>query len=220
MKIRSGGNDYEGLSYVSMVPYIVVDMFDFRLVDVNIEEETTWVGAGATLGKVYYAIANKSGIHAYPAGVCPTVGAGGYITGGGYGNLIRKYGLTMDNLVDATIVDVNGMVPDRATMGEELFWALRGGGEEGLYKMMVEFQTPQLTFDPYGGLMDKINSNGTPIPNREGNLFKLQYVTNWDESENQRSKYYIDLTRKLHAYMTPFVSNNPREAFLNYRDID
>ncbi|XP_021758284.1 berberine bridge enzyme-like 8 [Chenopodium quinoa] len=374
MKVRSGGHDYEGLSYVSIVPFFVVDMFNFRSVDVNIEDETAWVDAGAILGEVYYNIANKSDTHAYPAGVCPTVGAGGHITGGGYGNLMRKYGLTSDNLVDAKVVDVNGRILDRATMGEDLFWAIRGGGGssfcvilsykiklvkvpkkvtvfrvsrtldqnltdivdqyqhvapnldrdafirltlgvtnstktglltnqatyrclflgdtqsllslvhenfpllgleksdclemswiesvlfyydfametplstlldrhpssltslkrksdylkkpipryglEGLWKLMVELQTPQLTFNPYGGQMAEIPADVTPFPHRAGNMFKLQYATNWNEEDNDRSKYYIDLTRKLHNYMTPFVSKNPREAFLNYRDID
>lgn len=374
MKVRSGGHDYEGLSYISIVPFFVVDMFNFRSVDVNIEEETAWVDAGAILGEVFYGIANKSSTHAYPAGVCPTVGAGGHITGGGYGNLMRKYGLTSDNLVDAKVVDVQGRVLDRASMGEDLFWAIRGGGAssycvilsykiklvkvpekvtvfrvlrtldqnltdvveqyqrvapnldhnafirltlgvtnstktglltnqatfrclflgdtqtlvslvhenfpllglqksdchemswlesvlfysdfamgtpletllnrqpssltslkrksdylknpiprnglEGLWKIMVELRTPQLTFNPYGGRMAEIRADTTPFPHRAGNMFKLQYATNWNEGENERSNYYIDLTRKLHAYMTPFVSKNPREAFLNYRDID
>lgn len=374
MKVRSGGHDYEGLSYVSIVPFFMVDMFNFRAVDVDIQEETAWVDVGATLGEVYYNIANKSGTHAYPAGVCPTVGAGGHITGGGYGNLMRKFGLTVDNLVDAKVVDVNGRILDRAAMGEDLFWAIRGGGGssfcvilsykiklvkvpqkvtvfrvsrtldqnltdiveqyqhvapnlnhdvflrltlgitnstktglltnqatfrclflgdtqtlvslvnenfpllgleksdclemswlesvlfyddysmgtplealldrqpstltslkrksdylkkpvprhglEGLWKKMVELQVPQLTFNPYGGRMAEIPSDATPFPHRAGNLFKLQYATNWNEEDNERSKYYINLTRKLHSYMTPFVSKNPREAFLNYRDID
>jgi len=128
VRIRSGGHDYEGLSYVSEVPFVILDMFNLRSIDVDIANETAWVQAGATLGEIYYNIANNSNVHAFPAGVCPTVGAGGHISGGGYGTLMRKYGLAVDNIIDAKVVDVNGNILDRETMGEDLFWAIRGGG--------------------------------------------------------------------------------------------
>ncbi|KAJ6894905.1 reticuline oxidase-like protein [Populus alba x Populus x berolinensis] len=50
--------------------------------------------SGATLGEVYNRIAEKSKIHSYPAGVCPAVGVGGHLSGGGCGNLMSKYGLS------------------------------------------------------------------------------------------------------------------------------
>ncbi|KAM5587363.1 berberine bridge enzyme-like 8 [Rosa sericea] len=128
VRIRSGGHDYDGLSYISDVPFIIIDMFNLRSITVNIEEESAWVESGATLGEVYYRIAEKSKIHGYSAGVCPTVGVGGHLSGGGYGNMMRKHGLSVDNILDAQIVDVNGRVLDRESMGEDLFWAIRGGG--------------------------------------------------------------------------------------------
>ncbi|KAG8652110.1 berberine bridge enzyme-like 8 [Manihot esculenta] len=128
MRIRSGGHDYDGLSYISSVPFIILDMFNLRSVSVDVEDESAWVESGATLGEVYYWIAKQSMIHGYPAGVCPTVGVGGHLSGGGYGNMMRKHGLSVDNVLDAIIVDANGRVLDRESMGEDLFWAIRGGG--------------------------------------------------------------------------------------------
>ncbi|KAL1202292.1 Berberine bridge enzyme-like 2 [Cardamine amara subsp. amara] len=128
LKTRSGGHDYEGLSYVSNLPFFVLDMSILRNVTVDAATESAWVGAGATLGEVYYRIWEKTKSHGFPAGVCPTVGAGGHISGGGYGNMIRKYGLSVDYVTDAKIVDVNGQILDRKAMGEDLFWAINGGG--------------------------------------------------------------------------------------------
>ena len=66
--------------------------------------------------------------HLITSGVCPTLGVGGHFSGGGYGNMLRKFGLSVDHIVDAQIVNVNGSILDRKSMGEDLFWAIRGGG--------------------------------------------------------------------------------------------
>ncbi|KAK4718985.1 hypothetical protein R3W88_017323 [Solanum pinnatisectum] len=73
--------------------------------------------AGSTIGELYYRIAEKSKTLGFPAGF-----------GGGYGVMLRKYGLAADNIVDARLIDANGRILDRASMGEDLFWAIRGGG--------------------------------------------------------------------------------------------
>ncbi|CAA0823771.1 FAD-binding Berberine family protein [Striga hermonthica] len=128
LRIRSGGHDYEGLSYVSQASFVILDLINFSEITVDPEAKTAWVGSGATIGSLYYRIAERSPILGFPAGTCPTIGVGGHFSGGGYGTLLRKYGLAADNVIDARIVDANGKILDRRSMGEDLFWAIRGGG--------------------------------------------------------------------------------------------
>lgn len=128
LRVRCGGHDFEGLSSVSDVPFVLLDLNRMRSVDVDVGNSTAWVQGGAVLGEVYYAISNKTNSLYFPAGVCPTVGVGGFLSGGGYGNLIRKYGTGADNVIDVRFMNVNGVILNRKSMGEDLFWAIRGAG--------------------------------------------------------------------------------------------
>ncbi|XP_010537539.1 PREDICTED: reticuline oxidase-like protein isoform X2 [Tarenaya hassleriana] len=373
LKIRSGGHDYEGLSYISDQPFFILDMSNLRDISVDIAEESAWISSGATLGEVYYRIWEKSQVHGFPAGVCPTVGVGGHISGAGYGNMLRKYGLSVDNVVDAKIVDVNGRILDRRTMGEDLFWAISGGGgasfgvllgykiklvpvpetvtvfrieqfmgqgatemvhrwqfvapktdpnlfmrmliqpvtrkkqrtvrasvvalflgradnvvsllskefpelglkkenctemswiqsvlwwdnhvnatainpnvlldrdldsagflkrksdyvateisKDGLdwlFKRMIDVGKVGLVFNPYGGRMSEIPVGQTPFPHRN-KLFKIQYSVNWNDPSAESEKDFLAQAKRLYSYTTAFVTKNPRNAYLNYRDLD
>jgi FAD/FMN-containing dehydrogenase len=64
-----------------------------------------------------------------PCGVVPKTGIAGLTLGGGVGWLIRKYGMSIDNLLSCQIVTADGNVlTAHASENEDLFWALRGGG--------------------------------------------------------------------------------------------
>ncbi|XP_020573713.1 berberine bridge enzyme-like 22 [Phalaenopsis equestris] len=139
---RSGGHDYEGLSYCAHQTnssFITLDISALHSISFEELSGTAWVQAGATLGQLYYEIAGRNKTAAFPAGFCPTVGVGGHVSGGGMGSLTRKYGTAADNVVDARLVDVKGRILNRESMGEELFWAIRGAGAAG-FGIIVAFK--------------------------------------------------------------------------------
>ncbi|KAL3510740.1 hypothetical protein ACH5RR_030141 [Cinchona calisaya] len=103
-------------------------MRNLSSISIDTKAKTAWIGGGVLLGELYHAIAEKSPNLAFPAGTCPTVGVGGHFSGGGEGLLVRKYGLAADNIIDTRIVNADGAILDRKSMGEDLFWAIRGGG--------------------------------------------------------------------------------------------
>ncbi|XP_038895033.1 berberine bridge enzyme-like 18 [Benincasa hispida] len=128
IRTRSGGHDFEGRSYVANVPFVLIDLINLNSITINMEDESAWVQSGATVGELYYRIGEKSQTLGFPAGFVPAIGVGGFLSGGGLGMMVRKYGLAADNVVDAYVVDENGRVFNRHSMGEDLFWAIRGGG--------------------------------------------------------------------------------------------
>ncbi|XP_047955350.1 tetrahydrocannabinolic acid synthase-like isoform X1 [Salvia hispanica] len=370
IRTRSGGHDMEGLSYVSQVPFVIIDLINLSEVTVDVDAKTAWIEAGATTGIVYYRIAEKSSTLGFPGAICVTVGVGGHYSAGGYGAMLRKHGLAGDNVIDARIINANGTILDRASMGEDLFWAITGGGGgsfgvitawkvqlvdvpetvtvfsisrtveaqngtglwhrwqyvvpqadkdlfvgvivyrvnstvivnffsvyqggadalvsymqeifpelgllredctemswiqstlfsnqmpidpletllnrtqagisqlkaksdyvrtpvpldaiEGMVTMLREPEADGTIYYmvPYGGRMDEIPESQTPFPHRAGALYKLAGLTYWPDSEAANTDSYISWSRRYYEYMTPYVSSSPREAYLNYRDLD
>lgn len=121
---RSGGHSYAG--YSTPDNGLVVDLTGMSGVRVN-ADGTAVVGAGTRLIDVYSGLAAAG--RCLPGGSCPSVGVAGLTLGGGIGVLGRKYGLTCDQLVGATVVTADGQARAvSASVEPELFWALRGGG--------------------------------------------------------------------------------------------
>jgi FAD/FMN-containing dehydrogenase len=96
-------------------------------VRVDPASKTVRVDAGCTSGDVDHAT-HAFGL-AVPFGIVSTTGVAGLTLGGGTGYLTRKYGLTIDNLLEADVVLADGsFVTTSKSQHPDLFWALRGGG--------------------------------------------------------------------------------------------
>ena len=125
LAVRSGGHSIPGHS--TTVGGIVLDLRDLNGLEIDAESRTAWAETGLTTGR-YTDAAAEHGL-ATPFGDTGSVGIGGLTLGGGVGYLVRKHGLTIDNLLAAEIVTADGQVLDVDHESHpDLFWAIRGGG--------------------------------------------------------------------------------------------
>ncbi|HLI65323.1 MAG TPA: FAD-binding oxidoreductase [Caulobacteraceae bacterium] len=123
--IRGGGHNGPGLGSVN--DGLVIDMSMMKGVRVDPAARTARVGPGCTQGDLDHAT-HAFGL-ATPAGIISTTGIAGLTLSGGHGYLSRKYGLTIDNLIEADVVLADGsFVTVDKDRDPDLFWALRGGG--------------------------------------------------------------------------------------------
>jgi FAD/FMN-containing dehydrogenase len=123
--IRGGGHNGPGLG--SCNDGLVIDLSMMKSVRVDPPSRTVRVDAGCTSGDVDHAT-HPFGL-AVPFGIVSTTGVAGLTLGGGTGYLTRKYGLTIDNLLEADVVLADGsFVMASKSQHPDLFWALRGGG--------------------------------------------------------------------------------------------
>jgi FAD binding domain/Berberine and berberine like len=124
LAVRSGGHCYEGFSQSSGV---VIDVRKMGLVTVDAASQTVQVSAGASLWKIYGAVAAAG--FAFAGGSCPTVGIAGHALGGGMGLLGRRYGLCCDNMLGVRLVKADGTIVEAdAVNAPDIYWASRGGG--------------------------------------------------------------------------------------------
>ena len=125
LAVRSGGHSIPGHSVSE--GGIVIDLADMRALEIDVEARTAWAQTGLTALEFTTAAAE----HGLGVGFGDTgsVGIGGITLGGGVGYLVRKYGLTIDDLLAADIVTADGDVRRVDAEHEpDLFWAIRGGG--------------------------------------------------------------------------------------------
>jgi FAD/FMN-containing dehydrogenase len=123
--IRGGGHNVGGRALCD--DGIVIDLSRMRAVNVDPGDRIVRVQGGATLGELDRET-HTFGL-AVPCGIVPKTGIAGLTLGGGVGWLIRKYGMSIDNLLSCQVVTADcRVITASESENTDLFWALRGGG--------------------------------------------------------------------------------------------
>jgi FAD/FMN-containing dehydrogenase len=149
LAVRSGGHSSAGHSMTE--GGIVLDLSNMKDIQVDLESKTVWAESGLTAAE----FTNATAAHGLTVGFgdTGTVGLGGITLGGGVGYLVRKHGLTIDNLLAAELVTADGkiLIVD-STNYPDLFWAIRGGG--GNFGVVTRFRFQLHEVDKvYGGML-------------------------------------------------------------------
>ena len=142
IQARSGGHSYGNHSLGGGGPSdtIIIDLRHFQYVHVcrseNEGSHSARVGASTRLGHITREL-NAYGV-AIPHGTCPSVGIGGHATIGGLGPTSRMWGLSLDHIIEMTVVLADGeVVVTSASSRPDLFFALRGAAAS--FGIVVEF---------------------------------------------------------------------------------
>ncbi|KAL4947306.1 hypothetical protein BDW69DRAFT_119753 [Aspergillus filifer] len=148
--VKGGGHSVSGTS--SSDGGLVIDLSRMNSVTINKEAKTVTVGGGAIWKDVDEA-AGAAGLAAV-GGTVNHTGVGGLTLGGGYGWLSGQYGLTIDNLLSATLVTGSGeIITASETENEDLFWALRGAGYNFGIVTSFTFRAHEQTHPVYAGIL-------------------------------------------------------------------
>jgi hypothetical protein len=133
--VRGGGHSFPGLSVCD--GGIVIDLGLMKGIRVDPEARTARAQAGVLLGELDRET-QEFGL-AVPAGIVTHTGLSGLTLGGGIGWLMRRHGLTIDQLLSVDLVTAEAeLVKASADENADLFWGVRGGG--GNFGIVTEFE--------------------------------------------------------------------------------
>jgi len=141
--VRGGGHSFPGLSLCD--GGIVVDLGPMKGIRVDPQARTARAQAGALLGELDRET-QQFGL-AVPSGIVTHTGVSGLTLGGGIGWIMRKHGLTIDQLVSVDVVTAGGeLVKASEDENPDLFWGVRGGG--GNFGIVTEFEFRAVPLGP------------------------------------------------------------------------
>ena len=154
--VRSGGHSFPGFGVADDA--LMIDLSPMKGVRVDPEKRTARVQAGVLLGELDRET-QAFGL-AVPSGIVTHTGVAGLTLGGGIGWIMRKHGLSVDQLVSVDLVTADGeFVKASAEENPDLFWGVRGGG--GNFGIVTEFEFrcvplgPQILAGPIFWPMEK-----------------------------------------------------------------
>jgi FAD/FMN-containing dehydrogenase len=125
LAVRSGGHSRAGDG--TSEGGIVLDLSAMNMVEIDADGRAAWAQTGVNAGD-YTRATGERGL-ATGLGDTASVGLGGITLGGGMGFLVRKHGLTIDDVLAAEVVTADGELLEVDEHAHpDLFWALRGGG--------------------------------------------------------------------------------------------
>ncbi len=147
--VRAGGHNVAGTALCN--DGLVIDLTRMKGIRIDVARRRARVEGGVTWGE-FDREAQQFGV-ATTGGVIPSTGVTGLTLGGGLGWLMRKHGLSCDNLVSADVVTADGQFLTTSTgQNQDLFWGLRGGGGNFGIVTSMEFKLhpvgPELVAGP------------------------------------------------------------------------
>ena len=178
LAVKCGGHSPSGKS--TCQGGMQLDLSSFRGARVDLPAGTCHVAGGSHLRDLDH----ESMAHGMvtPAGTVSHTGVGGLTTGGGFGRLARRYGLTLDNVKSVDLVTANGkLLHADAQQNADLYWAVRGGG--GNFGVVTDFE---FTLHP---MSRKVIAGNVMFP-----LSELRNVLNFyaDYSASCPDELYMD----------------------------
>jgi len=133
--VKCGGHSFSGKSTCDKG--IMIDLSSFRGVRIDPHAQRAWVTGGSLLAQLDHESMSHGLVT--PMGTVSHTGVGGLVTGGGFGRLARRFGLSIDNLTAVNVVTANGdFVYADASENADLFWGVRGGG--GNFGIVTSFE--------------------------------------------------------------------------------
>lgn len=146
--VKCGGHSFSGKSTCDKG--IMIDLSNFRGVRIDPVRRRAWISGGSLLGPLDHESMSHGLVTTM--GTVSHTGAGGLVTGGGFGRLARRFGLAIDNLLSVDVVTADGeFVHADASTNPDLFWGVRGGGGNFGIVTRFEFQLHPMQREVLGG---------------------------------------------------------------------